>query len=181
MSKSPSSSSNLKLRRMQQQDAEALIHLHKAAAETPDGTLRSPEEVNSEYIHEFMVKVKADGLGFIAEKQTSLVGSIHAYRLPLKAFTHVYTFLNIVVHPDFQGQGIGTLLFREFLKTIEEQHSDIYRVELFTRSENKANVAFYQKMGFEIEGPLKDKLYIEPNQYQTPIHMAWFNKNYQKF
>ena len=181
MSKSALSGSNLILRSMRQQDAEALIKLHKAAAETPNGTLREPQEVDASYVNDFISKVNADGLGFVAEKQVALVGSIHAYRLPLKAFTHVYTFLNIVVHPDFQGQGIGTLLFREFLKTIEEQHSDIYRVELFTRSENKANVSFYQKMGFEIEGPLKDKLYIEPNQFQTPIHMAWFNKNYQKF
>lgn len=181
MSKSALSGSNLILRSMRQQDAEALIHLHKAASTTPNGTLREPEEVDASYVNDFIAKVNADGLGFVAEKQTALVGSIHAYRLPLKAFTHVYTFLNVVVHPDFQGQGIGTLLFREFLKTIEEQHSDIYRVELFTRSENKANVSFYQKMGFEIEGPLKDKLYIEPNQFQTPIHMAWFNKNYQKF
>lgn len=180
MSKSPSSSSNLKLRRMQQQDAEALIHLHKAAAETPDGTLREPEEVDASYVNDFITKVNADGLGFVVEKQATLAGSIHAYRLPLKAFTHVYTFLNIVVHPDFQGQGIGTQLFTKFLATIEQQHSDVYRVELFTRSENKANVAFYQKMGFEIEGSLKDKLYIEPHQFQTPIHMAWFNKNYKK-
>lgn len=180
MSKSPSSSSNLKLRKMQQQDAEALIHLHKAASTTPNGTLREPEEVDASYVNDFITKVNADGLGFVVEKQATLVGSIHAYRLPLKAFTHVYTFLNIVVHPDFQGQGIGTQLFTKFLATIEQQHSDVYRVELFTRSENKANVAFYQKMGFEIEGPLKDKLYIEPHQFQTPIHMAWFNKNYLK-
>jgi len=180
MSKSPSSSSNLKLRRMQQQDAEALIHLHKAASTTPNGTLREPEEVDASYVNDFITKVNADGLGFVVEKQGVLVGSIHAYRLPLKAFTHVYTFLNIVVHPDFQGQGIGTQLFTKFLSTIEQQHKDIYRVELFTRSENKANVAFYQKMGFEIEGSLKDKLYIEPHQFQTPIHMAWFNKNYKK-
>ena len=166
---------------MRQQDAEALIHLHKAASTTPNGTLREPEEVDASYVNDFITKVNADGLGFVAEKHDALVGSIHAYRLPLKAFTHVYTFLNIVVHPDFQGQGIGTQLFTKFLSTIEQQHRGIYRVELFTRSENKANVAFYQKMGFEIEGPLKDKLYIEPNQFQTPIHMAWFNKNYQKF
>ena len=181
MSKSALLGSNLILRSMRQQDAEALIQLHKAAAETPNGTLREPEEVDASYVNDFLSKVNSDGLGFVAEKQAALVGSIHAYRLPLKAFTHVYTFLNIVVHPDFQGQGIGTQLFTKFLSTIEQQHSDIYRVELFTRSENKANVAFYQKMGFEIEGPLKDKLYIEPNQFQTPIHMAWFNKNYQKF
>ena len=172
---------NIELISMQQKHQSALLQLHKAASTTPNGTLREPEEVDASYVNDFISKVNADGLGFVAEKQAALVGSIHAYRLPIKAFTHVYTFLNIVVHPDLQGQGIGTLLFREFLKTIEEQHSDIYRVELFTRSENKANVAFYQKMGFEIEGPLKDKLYIEPNQFQTPIHMAWFNKNYQKF
>lgn len=181
MSKSALLGSNLILRSMRQQDVEALIQLHKAASTTPNGTLREPEEVDASYVNDFIAKVNADGLGFVAEKQTALVGSIHAYRLPLKAFTHVYTFLNIVVHPDFQGQGIGTQLFSKFLSTIEQQHSDIYRVELFTRSENKANVAFYQKMGFEIEGPLKDKLYIEPNQFQTPIHMAWFNINYQKF
>ena len=181
MSKSALSGSNLILRSMSQQDAETLIPLHKAAAETPNGTLREPEEVDASYVNDFIAKVNADGLGFVAEKQATLVGSIHAYRLPLKAFTHVYTFLNIVVHPDFQWQGIGTQLFTKFLSTIEQQHSDIYRVELFTRSENKANVTFYQKMGFEIEGPLKDKLYIEPDQFQTPIHMAWFNKNYQKF
>lgn len=169
---------SIELVSMQQKHQAALIDLHKAASAIPNGTLREPEEVDAAYVNDFISKVNTDGLGFVALKGERLVGSIYAYRLPLKAFTHVYTFLNIVVHPDHQSKGIGTLLFSKFLETIEEQHRDIYRVELFTRSENKSNVAFYQKMGFQIEGPLQDKLYIEPTKFQTPIHMAWFNKNY---
>ena len=78
MSKSALSGSNLILRSMSQQDAETLIHLHKAAAETPNGTLREPEEVDASYVNDFIAKVNADGLGFVAEKQATLGGSIQS-------------------------------------------------------------------------------------------------------
>ena len=54
----------------------------------------------------------------------------------------------LVVHPDFQGRGIGTTL----LKEVERRFIGCRRYELFTGSKSAANIRLYQRNGYEISG-----------------------------
>ena len=54
----------------------------------------------------------------------------------------------------------------------------IKRIELYTREHDKRNVKFYESLGFVNEGRQKDKIYISKTEFQTPLHMAWFNPSY---
>ncbi|MDX2295509.1 MULTISPECIES: GNAT family N-acetyltransferase [Streptomyces] len=51
----------------------------------------------------------------------------------------------LAVHPDEQGRGIGTTLFRAFLDRIDEQGAPA-----FLQADVDRNVALYQKFGFEV-------------------------------
>lgn len=49
----------------------------------------------------------------------------------------------LIVHPDMQGQGIGTALLREI-----EHICPSERYELFTSSQSTANIRLYERMGY---------------------------------
>ena len=53
--------------------------------------------------------------------------------------------MDVIVHPDFQGYGIGKRLTEELKRHIENTYN-IIRVYLTT---HEVNVGFYEKLGFE--------------------------------
>ena len=67
----------------------------------------------------------------------------------------------LIVHPDFQNQGIGTELMAE----IEEVFSEAERFELFTGHRSEKSLHLYRKIGYEI---FKTR-YIRENQ--TLVYM----------
>jgi ribosomal protein S18 acetylase RimI-like enzyme len=52
----------------------------------------------------------------------------------------------LVVHPEVQGQGIGSQLLRD----IEARFADVARFELFTGSKSEANIRLYQRCGYAV-------------------------------
>jgi ribosomal protein S18 acetylase RimI-like enzyme len=52
----------------------------------------------------------------------------------------------LVVHPDFQNQGIGKSLMNE----IEKIFNNVNRFELFTGSISYKNISYYKKLGYKI-------------------------------
>lgn len=52
----------------------------------------------------------------------------------------------LIVHPDFQGRGIGS----ELLKAIEAACAGAARFELFTGSRSEATIRLYQRHGYTI-------------------------------
>lgn len=55
----------------------------------------------------------------------------------------------VYVHPDCQNSGLGTLL----MKDIMAHESQGTTMRLTVEPNNNAAIQFYQKLGFEIEGP----------------------------
>lgn len=52
----------------------------------------------------------------------------------------------LIVHPEFQNQGIGTQL----MKRIEAHFGDARRYELFTGERSQRNLYLYNKLGYRI-------------------------------
>ncbi|HEY9707962.1 MAG TPA: GNAT family N-acetyltransferase, partial [Oculatellaceae cyanobacterium] len=52
----------------------------------------------------------------------------------------------LMVHPDFQNQGIGTKLINE----IEKRFNQVRRYELFTGYRSEGNLYLYQKLGYSL-------------------------------
>jgi adenylate kinase len=160
-------------------DASTILNLYKDVAEQSGGIIRHTEEITGDYVEEFINKSLYRGVSLVAKNGDELIGEIHAYSPDIYAFQHLFTNMSLVIDPDYQGKGIGKRLLKEFLKTIENRFTDILRVELFTREQNIKNVSFYEKMGFVNEGRQENKIFISENELETPVQMAWFNKNYK--
>jgi putative acetyltransferase len=86
--------------------------------------------------------------------------------------------LTIVVDQDFHGQGVGKKLFSYLLQEIEKNHSEILRVELMTRSSNKAGQRLYESLGFKFEGVMKNRILNSEGQLEDDLMMAWMNPNF---
>jgi len=155
-----------------------LLQLYSIVAEVSDGIIRNSDEINEAYITDFLIKSIENGLILIATIDGKIVGEIHAYTPKIYAFQHLLTDLTIVVDPNNQGKGIGRKLFQRFLEIVANDLTQIKRIELYTREHNQRNVKFYESLGFINEGRQKDKIFRAESEFETPLHMAWFNPNY---
>ena len=73
--------------------------------------------------------------------KNKIIGSVRAYKEEDTLYIG-----RLIVHPDFQNQGIGTKL----LKEIEAKFNDVKRFELFTGYKSKKNLYLYRKSGYSI-------------------------------
>ncbi|WP_074410263.1 MULTISPECIES: GNAT family N-acetyltransferase [Aquimarina] len=170
---------NLKIKKAELKNKDELLQLYKKTAEVDDGIIRNTNEVNLEYISQFLENSINNGHILIALIHHKIVGEIHAYTPSIYAFQHILTDVTIVVDPNHQGKGIGRKLFEQFLENVKTDLTHIFRVELYTREHNDRNVRFYKSLGFINEGRQKDKIFISNSKFETPLHMAWFNPNYK--
>ena len=76
-----------------------------------------------------------------ALKNGRIIGSVRAY-----SKEGICYIGRLVVHPDFQNQGIGTKLMNE----IEKIFGTCQRFELFTGDKSERNLYLYQKLGYKL-------------------------------
>ncbi len=122
----------------QKSDSQEILSLQKLAYqseaaiyndyEIPPLT-QSMESIESQFDDHTFLKVVSDG---------KIVGSVRA-----KNDGDTCYIGRLIVHPDFQNQGIGTKLINE----IEKLH-EADRYELFTGSKSERNLYLYKKLGY---------------------------------
>jgi len=122
-------------------DAEAILVLQKLAYQSEAelyGDWSIPpltQELSSlrgEFVTSLVLKATMDG---------RLVGSVRA-----RASGGRCAIGRLIVHPDLQGQGIGSAL----LRAIEGCFPRAAQYELFTGSRSEANIRLYRRHGYEI-------------------------------
>ena len=122
-------------------DAEEILSLQKLAyrseAEIYDDfsippLLQTLEEIRKDFENQVLLKATFDG---------KIIGSVRAFVREGTCYIG-----RLIVHPDFQNQGIGT----ELMRRIEETFKEARRFELFTGHKSEKNLHLYQKLGYQI-------------------------------
>jgi L-phenylalanine/L-methionine N-acetyltransferase len=92
--------------------------------------------------------------GLVACVRDRLVGSL-ALVVPERSprRSHVGE-IGMAVHDQWQGQGIGSALFRAAVE-LADQWLNLRRLELIAFTDNERALGLYKKFGFEIEGLLR--------------------------
>ena len=89
------------------------------------------EEIKKDFESQFFLKAIID------EK---IIGSVRAFMKEGTCYVG-----RLIVHPDFQNQGIGTQLMNRVEKTFKEAK----RFEIFTGHKSERNLYLYEKLGYK--------------------------------
>ncbi|MBD0255674.1 MAG: GNAT family N-acetyltransferase [Cytophagales bacterium] len=179
----PASSPGFTARFAHSLDEKSIIQLYQAVAAQGGGIAREADEVTAGYVAGNLEKATANGICLVVDhpdQPGAVIAEVHCYKLIPRVFSHVLSELTAVVHPDFQGRGLGKLLFTALLAHVEAHRLDILRVELIARESNGKAIALYEKLGFVTEGRLAQRINGKTGVLEADIPMAWFNKNFGK-
>ena len=172
-----------KIRQASSSDLNKVYALYKKVATETTGLARSGDEINDEYIQNFMKNASETGIEFIIDhpdNSNQIIAEIHCYKLIPKAFSHILSDLTIAVDPDYQGKGLGKMIFTHLLNFITNNWSDIMRVELISMESNLKAISLYESLGFMREGKFDRRIRNNKNEFEADIPMAWFNPNFKK-
>ncbi len=160
------------------EDASILAVAEQEIAKNPGELVSLPSELAPERFERTIASILHTKRGqyLIAEIDNQIVGHALLDPLPLRATQHV-AHLTLVVHQNWQGQGIGKLLLESLIKWATSEVSTIEKIELHVRSSNQRAISLYTKMGFCQEGCLKNRVKISKGQYVDDIVMALHVKN----
>lgn len=76
--------------------------------------------------------------------------------------------IGICVHDDWQGKGIGTALMRAILE-LADNWLNLRRLELEVYADNEAAISLYERMGFEVEGTLREHAFRDGQYVDTKM------------
>ena len=98
-----------------------------------------------------------------------IIGSICLSVSPIQRRRHCGTF-GIMVHTDYQHQGVGTALMRKLID-VADNWLMLKRIELTVFSKNTAAIKLYESFGFEAEG-IKRASAVQHGTYVDELIMA---------
>lgn len=164
----------MQLRRLEIDDCADVFELYKRVSIVPGGLARMANEVEEEYVRDFVLKTISNGVGYVLiSDEAKLVAEIHAYKTGLFCFSHVLSDLTIAVDPAMQGVGVGRQIFEKFMNAVVNEREDISRVELVARESNSKAISFYETLGFKIEGRMLSRIKNSDGSLEADIPMAW--------
>jgi len=159
----------MEIERAKISDAEEILSLQKLAyiseAKIYDcfnipPLVQTLEELRDDFKNQLFLKTVID---------SRIIGSVRAFAKEGTCFVG-----RLIVHPDYQNQGIGSKLMQE----IERIFKTSKRFELFTGHKSEGNLYLYQKLGYKIfkTEKVNDKVsyvYLEKkNEEMTTIRPA---------
>lgn len=154
------------------EDAAILVAAERATAETPGLLVSRPDELIAESFQRKIAELSKTGCYIVAEEDGKIVGHAFLDPMPLEAIAHVFR-LNVVVHPGFFAQGVGTAMMRH-LMAWAQQSPRVGKIELLVRATNERAIRLYLKLGFVEEGRFKNRVRLPDRSLVDDIAMAWF-------
>ncbi|WP_141433186.1 GNAT family N-acetyltransferase [Bacillus sp. 03113] len=160
------------IRKIQLSDAYSFLQLCKQLDRESKFMMYEPEErkATEDQQKNFIDSLlKEDqSIIFVCEVNGQLVGHLTAIRQNLHRIQHS-AYIVIGILKEFTGKGNGTKLFEQLEQWVFSKK--LHRLELTVMAHNKAAIALYKKMGFEIEGTKKHSLVVD-GQFVDEYYMA---------
>ncbi|HEY9770954.1 MAG TPA: GNAT family N-acetyltransferase [Coleofasciculaceae cyanobacterium] len=123
------------------EDAAAILELQKLAYQSEaklykdfsiPPLIQTMEELEVNFTGKVFLK---------AQVESKIIGSVRGYQAGNTCYIE-----RLIVHPNHQGQGIGTALIKSF----ESCFGQVQRFELFTGTKSDRNIHLYERLGYRI-------------------------------
>ena len=147
-------------------DKQALLNMVNALS--PEALLWGNPPYDEGKIDRWMTGVDRR-LSLVAVHDGRIVGiaGIHAPSLPrMRGIGNMMIYL----HQDFHGVGLGTAMTEKLLALAKDE--GLHRIGLEVVEDNKAAVRLYRRLGFKIEGTLRDAYYGADGKYHRMLVMG---------
>jgi len=156
-------------------DAMALSELRVQIDSETENLDREPGEAFIDEIG-FQQLIQSDSeeprnLFLVAVVEDRIVGFSRCEGNPLKRFAHKVEF-GVCVLQDYWGYGIGNNFLKESIAWSDA--NGIQKITLNVLETNDKAVKLYQKLGFEIEGILKNDKILSDGKFYNTIMMGRF-------
>jgi ribosomal protein S18 acetylase RimI-like enzyme len=158
------------------EDAAALANAEREVAKTPGFLASQPFELSDERFAEKIGELsRADnGKYFVAQVGNEIVAHAMLDPLRLAACRHV-VHLTIVVHPGWQGKGVGRVLLGKVIEWAKST-ATVEKIELHVRSSNMAALELYRTFGFAEIGRWTRRVKVAAGQYLDDVAMELWVK-----
>jgi RimJ/RimL family protein N-acetyltransferase len=151
----------MRIRQIRETDAEAYLNLKRRLDYETSFMLFEPGE-RKESVEKTRNGIREmlsrdHHLIWVAEGPEGLVGYVEAVRGCVRRNRHS-AYLVAGILQAWTGKGLGTKMF-----TVMEEwarQKGIHRLELTVMTHNRAGIALYRKMGFEVEGVKRHSLRV---------------------
>ena len=108
-------------------------------------------------------------ISLVALYDNRIVGHAQIYKNPHPRRKGTGSLI-IYIHQDFHNVGLGTSMLEQLLKLAREEK--MHRLTLWVVADNKRAIHLYKKMGFKIEGIMKDAYFGADGDYHDELVMG---------
>ncbi len=156
---------NLSIRRAEPDDSAALYEMF-TSPKVYEGTLQLPYP-SREMWRQRVAEPGAGTYNLVAVVGDRVVGMFGLHTFPNRPRRRHVGAIDIVVHDEWQGKGVGAALMRAGLD-LADNWLNLTRLELEVYTDNEAAIHLYERFGFEREGTLRqhafrDGRYVDSN------------------
>jgi RimJ/RimL family protein N-acetyltransferase len=156
------------------EDAGSTISIKKSSIDEVINELLCPEEFTRTVVdEEKWIDSHLDNpnhIAIVAVFENQIIGLIDFSNGPRKRIAHTGQF-GMSVSKNFRGQGIGTLLLQALIEWATA-HDQIEKINLSVHATNLAAQGLYKKLGFVIEGIMKNDLKYGADDYVDTLVMG---------
>ena len=168
----------MNIRKTAKRDRIEVAGIYRTAWQGTEGIARRPHEITETYIFSLLNKIENQIVSLVAENDNGeIIGVIHALKDGLEGHDHILSDLTIVVHPEYQKQGLAKALGWAFLQHVAEDRSDVLRVEMHS-PDNLSRVKAFEAAGFIVEGTHKKRFRNIDGSFQDIVLMVWINPSF---
>jgi putative acetyltransferase len=105
----------------------------------------------------------------VAFYKDKIVGHAQIYKFPHPRRKGTGDLI-VYLHQDFHAVGLGTAMLTEVIELAKKE--GLYRIWLQVIADNKPAIHLYKKLGFKIEGVMKDSYFGEDGNYHDELVMG---------
>lgn len=153
-------------------DSSLLTAAEQSIAATPGFLVPRPHEYTEVDVRRKIAELsrRTNGKYIVAESNGAIVGHALLDPMGLEAIAHIVR-LSIVVHAGHQTKGIGEAMIKHLITWAKAEPS-VEKIELNVRATNERAIRLYQRVGFQTEGRLRNRIKFSDGHYADDVLMG---------